>query len=151
MSHTGKIVAATFRRVWAPAGPAAARSAPAKAEVRIWRRVTTPERSRLRCPGVGLLTPTYPLFPEIARRWTETPLDPGRNFALDLAQLEVPAGTTLVVIVDPKNPNGGTFDMAPLPDLLRRHSITCFLVDEAFIDLGGQTAATLVEGHANSW
>lgn len=98
---------------------------------------------------VHLLTPTYALFPEIARRVTETPLLPERAFAFDLAQLEVPADTTLVVIVNPNNPNGGTFDMAPLPDLLTRHPATHFLVDEAFIDLGGRSVAPLVERHAN--
>jgi histidinol-phosphate aminotransferase len=98
---------------------------------------------------VHLLTPTYALFPEIARRVTETPLLPERAFAFDLAGLEVPPDTTLVVIVNPNNPNGGTFDMAPLHDLLRRHPATVFLVDEAFIDLGGQSVAPLVERHAN--
>ena len=98
---------------------------------------------------VHLLTPTYALFPEIARRWTETPLDPQQGFAFDLAKLEVPRGTTLVVIVNPNNPNGGTFDMTPLPDLLRRQPDTAFLVDEAFIDLGGRSVAPLVERHAN--
>jgi histidinol-phosphate aminotransferase len=80
---------------------------------------------------------------------TQTPLLPERTFAFDLAGLEVPPDTTLVVIVNPNNPNGGTFDMAPLPDLLRRYPATCFLVDEAFIDLGGQSVAALVERHAN--
>jgi histidinol-phosphate aminotransferase len=98
---------------------------------------------------VHLLTPTYALFPEIAQRYTETPLLPENDFAFDLAQLEIPAGTTLVVIVNPNNPNGGTFDMAPLPHLLRRHPTTFFLVDEAFIDLGGQSVVPLVERHPN--
>lgn len=98
---------------------------------------------------VHLLTPTYALFPEIARRVTQTLLLPERAFAFDLASLEVPPDTTLVVIVNPNNPNGGTFDMAPLPDLLRRHPATFFLVDEAFIDLGGRSVTPLVERHAN--
>jgi histidinol-phosphate aminotransferase len=98
---------------------------------------------------VHLLTPTYALFPEIARRWTETPLDPARGFVFDLGRLEVPPSTTLVVIVNPNNPNGGVFDMGPLPGLLRRHPGTFFLVDEAFIDLGGQSVASLVAGHRN--
>lgn len=96
-----------------------------------------------------LLTPTYPLFPEIARRYTETPLRPENNFAFDLAQLEIPAGTTLVVIVNPNNPTGGTFDMTPLPDLLRRYPDTRFLVDEAFIGLAGKTVVPLVPAHPN--
>ena len=98
---------------------------------------------------VHLLTPTYPLFPEIAGRYTETPLLPENDFAFDLAQLEVPPGTTLGVIVNPNNPNGGTFDMAPLPDLLRHHPDTRFLVDEAFIGLAGQSVAHLVPAHPN--
>jgi histidinol-phosphate aminotransferase len=36
---------------------------------------------------VHLLTPTYPLFPEIACRYTETRLDPARDFGFDLADL----------------------------------------------------------------
>jgi len=78
---------------------------------------------------VHLLTPTYVLFPEIARRYTETRLPADRDFAFDLGELAVPEGTTLVVIVNPNNPNGGIFDMAPLPDMLRRHPQTRFLVD----------------------
>jgi histidinol-phosphate aminotransferase len=98
---------------------------------------------------VHLLTPTYALFPEIAGRYTETRLLPENDFAFDLAQLEIPAGTTLAVIVNPNNPNGGTFDMAPLPDLLRRHPDTRFLVDEAFIGLAGQSVAPLVPASPN--
>jgi len=98
---------------------------------------------------VHLLTPTYVLFPEIAQRYTETRLLPENGFAFDLAQLEIPAGTTMAVIVNPNNPNGGTFDMAPLPDLLRRHPDTRFLVDEAFIGLAGQSVAHLVPAHPN--
>ncbi len=98
---------------------------------------------------VHLLTPTYALFPEIAGRYTETRLGPENGFAFDLTQLKIPAGTTLVVIVNPNNPNGGTFDMAPLPGLLRRHPHTHFLVDEAFIGLAGKPVAQLVPQHPN--
>jgi histidinol-phosphate aminotransferase len=98
---------------------------------------------------VHLLTPTYPLFPEIARRYTETRLEPERDFALDLAALEIPAGTTLVVLVNPNNPNGGVFDMRPLPELLRRYPTTRILVDEAFIDLAGASVVPLVPRHPN--
>ena len=98
---------------------------------------------------VHLLTPTYMLFPEIARRYTETRLLPEDDFAFDLAELAIPQGATLAVIVNPNNPNGGIFDMKPLPDLLRRHPKTYFLVDEAFIGLGGESVAHLVPEHAN--
>jgi histidinol-phosphate aminotransferase len=98
---------------------------------------------------VHLLTPTYSLFPEIAGNYTETQLLPEEDFGLDLDELEIPVGTTLVAIVNPNNPNGGTFDMAPLPGLLRRHTDVWFLVDEAFIDLGGSSVARLVPDHDN--
>ena len=99
--------------------------------------------------NVHLLTPTYPLFPEIARRSTETRLRPEDDFAFDLDRIEIPDGTTMVVIVNPNNPNGGVFDMRPLPGLLRRHPRVRFLVDEAFIGLAGDSVADLVPGHAN--
>jgi histidinol-phosphate aminotransferase len=98
---------------------------------------------------VHLLTPTYVLFPEIARHYTQTRLRPDDGFAYDLAQFQIPPGTTLAVIVNPNNPNGGTFDMAPLPDMLERHKNTRFLVDEAFIGLAGQSVAHLVPEYPN--
>jgi histidinol-phosphate aminotransferase len=98
---------------------------------------------------VHLLTPTYVLFPEIARRYTETRLRPEDDFACDLARLRIPPGTTLAVIVNPNNPTGTIFDMAPLPDLLKRHKDTPFLVDEAFIGLAGQSVAHLVPKYPN--
>jgi Histidinol-phosphate/aromatic aminotransferase and cobyric acid decarboxylase len=98
---------------------------------------------------VHLLTPTYVLFPEIAQRYTETRLRPEAGFAFDLAELDIPAGTTLAVIVNPNNPNGGSFDMAPLPGLLQRHRDTFFLVDEAFIGMAGQTVAHWVPHYPN--
>ncbi len=98
---------------------------------------------------VHLLTPTYPLFPEIAERYTETRLLAENDFAFDLTDLVIPDGTTLAVIVNPNNPNGGTFDMAPLPDLLDRHPETHFLVDEAFIGLAGHSVAHLVPQYSN--
>jgi histidinol-phosphate aminotransferase len=98
---------------------------------------------------VHLLTPTYPLFPEIAQRHTETRLHLEKSFAFDLAGLAIPKGTTLAVIVNPNNPNGGTFDMAPLPGLLERHPDTRFLIDESFIGLAGQSVARWVPAHAN--
>jgi histidinol-phosphate aminotransferase len=98
---------------------------------------------------VHLLTPTYVLFPEIAQRYTETRLPPEQGFAFDLRELAIPDGTTLAVIVNPNNPNGGIFDMAPLPELLRRHPHTRFLVDEAFIGLAGESVAHLVPQFPN--
>jgi histidinol-phosphate aminotransferase len=98
---------------------------------------------------VHLLTPTYPLFSEISEQYTETRLLPENDFAFDLAELELPAGTTLAVIVNPNNPNGGSFDMTPLPGLLRRYPQTHFVVDEAFIGLAGESVAHWVPDYPN--
>jgi histidinol-phosphate aminotransferase len=98
---------------------------------------------------VHLLTPTYVLFPEIAESYSETRLLPREHFAFDLAKLAIPPGTTLVAIVNPNNPNGGTFDMAPLPDLLARYPQTHFLVDEAFVGMAGRSVASWVPRHRN--
>jgi histidinol-phosphate aminotransferase len=98
---------------------------------------------------VHLLTPTYVLFPEIARRYTETRLSPDKDFAFNLSGWEIPDGTTLAVIVNPNNPNGGIFDMEPLPHLLRRSPNTYFLVDEAFIGLAGESVAHRVPEFPN--
>jgi len=98
---------------------------------------------------VHLLTPTYVLFPEIARQYTETRLPPENDFAFDLTELQIPERTTLAVIVNPNNPNWGIFDMSPLPELLCRHPKTRFLVDEAFIGLAGESVAHLVPKYPN--
>jgi len=98
---------------------------------------------------VHLLAPTYPLFPEIAERYTETRLRPEDAFDLDLATLDVPPETTLVVLVNPNNPNGGTFDVDPLPDLLEDHPETRFLVDEAFVEFAGESVVGLVPEYDN--
>jgi histidinol-phosphate aminotransferase len=98
---------------------------------------------------VHLLTPTYALFTEIARSYSETLLRPEEDFRFDLGRLEIAPGTTLVVIVNPNNPNGSTFDMASLPALLERHPDAFFLVDEAFIGLAGQSVAHWVPRYRN--
>jgi histidinol-phosphate aminotransferase len=51
--------------------------------------------------------------------------------------------------VNPNNPNGDIFDMEPLPELLRGHPQTRFLVDEAFIGVAGQSVAHLVPDYPN--
>jgi histidinol-phosphate aminotransferase len=98
---------------------------------------------------VHLLRPTYALFSEIAQHYTETRLSPEDGFAFDLEKLKLPKETTLVVIINPNNPNGGTFDMSPLPRLLTRYPDTWFLVDEAFIGVAGKSVVHLVSKYEN--
>jgi len=98
---------------------------------------------------VHLLTPTYPLFPEIADQYTETRLRPADDFRFDLRDLEIPDETTLAVVVNPNNPNGCALDMGALPDLLDANPETRFLVDEAFVDFVDGSVAHLVPAYDN--
>ncbi len=99
--------------------------------------------------NVHLITPTYDLFPEISRNYTETTLDPANDFRFDLNHLEIPFGTSLAVIVNPNNPNGLSFDVSRLPELLKGNPDTVFLVDEAFIGLSGESVINLVPEYHN--
>lgn len=47
------------------------------------------------------------------------------------------------------SPNGGVFDMQPLPDLLPRHPHTRLLVDEAFTGMAGESVAHLAPRYPN--
>lgn len=96
-----------------------------------------------------LLTPTYPLFPEIAETYTETELHPENGFQYDLRDLEIPAATSITVVVNPNNPTGRSFDLDPLPELLTNHPETTFLVDEAFVDFIDDSAVALVPEYDN--
>lgn len=98
---------------------------------------------------VHLLTPTYALFPEIAKSFTETQLSPADDFRFDLGTLSIPNNTTMVVIVNPNNPNGEIFDMSALPAMLEKHPDVKFLVDEAFIGLAGDSVVDLVPRYTN--
>lgn len=98
---------------------------------------------------VHLMTPTYPLFPEIADQYTETRLRPEVDFRFDLSELEFPEATTLVVIVNPNNPNGLSFELGALFDLLEANPDTRFLVDEAFVDFIDGSVAHLVPEYDN--
>lgn len=96
-----------------------------------------------------LLTPTYPLFKEIAEQYTETRLRPENDFQFDLRELDVPDDTTLVVIVNPNNPNGCGFELEPLLDVVEANPETDFLIDEAFVDFIEASAAPLVPDYEN--
>ncbi|WP_225336152.1 pyridoxal phosphate-dependent aminotransferase [Halomicrobium urmianum] len=98
---------------------------------------------------VHLLTPTYPLFPEIADQYTETRLHPEADFQFDLSELEIPDETSLAVVVNPNNPNGSAVGMDALPEILKANPETWFLVDEAFVDFVDETVAHLVPEYDN--
>jgi len=93
--------------------------------------------------------PTYYLFEEIAGEKTYTVLDEKENFSFDMKDLAIPADTTLAVIVTPNNPNGAIFDIKDNIPVVESHSKTLFLIDEAFIEFGGVSAADLICEYQN--
>jgi histidinol-phosphate aminotransferase len=98
---------------------------------------------------VHLLSPTYYLFEEIAGKKTHTFLDEDEGFLFNMKRLAIPAGTTLAVIVSPNNPTGAVFDIKDNISLIERHRQTKFLIDEAFIEFGGRSAADLALEYEN--
>jgi histidinol-phosphate aminotransferase len=98
---------------------------------------------------VHLISPSYSLFEEIAEKKTHTFLNEKEDFLFDIKKLEMPNDTTLAVIVNPNNPNGTIFNIKDNISLIKRHSQTMFLIDEAFIELGGEPATDLIFKYKN--
>jgi histidinol-phosphate aminotransferase len=98
---------------------------------------------------VHMFFPTYYLFEEIAGEKTYTFLDEKENFSFEMKNFVVPDDTTLAVIVTPNNPNGAIFDIKDNIAVVERHPKTLFLIDEAFIEFGGASAADLVCEYQN--
>jgi histidinol-phosphate aminotransferase len=98
---------------------------------------------------VHLISPTYYLFEEIGERKTHTLLDESKDFLYDITELEFSDDTSMVVIVNPNNPTGTQFNIKENTDLIKRHPRTIFLVDEAFIEFGGESAADLIFKYDN--
>ena len=98
---------------------------------------------------VHLISPTYYLFEEIGGEKTHTLLTEEEDFQMNIKRLEIPDSTTLAVIVNPNNPNGALFDIMNNTSIIERHPDTFFLIDEAFIEFGGITAAPLITKYNN--
>ncbi len=98
---------------------------------------------------VHLVAPTFALFEEIGGAKTHTYLDESQGFRFDPRTLEIPAGTTLSIIVNPNNPNGLPMELSDNVALIQQHPETLFLVDEAFIEFGGRSVTELVPSYSN--
>jgi histidinol-phosphate aminotransferase len=98
---------------------------------------------------VHLISPTYYLFEEIGGQKTHTTLNENEDFLYDIKKLTIPEGTTLSVVVNPNNPNGAVLNIKDNLSLIESHPDTMFLIDEAFIEFGGGTAADLISKYKN--
>ncbi|MEW6739911.1 MAG: pyridoxal phosphate-dependent aminotransferase [Nitrospirota bacterium] len=98
---------------------------------------------------VHLISPTYYLFEEIAENKTYTFLDEKEDFLFDMKKLEIPKDTTLAVIVNLNNPTGTIFDIKENLGIIETHPDAMFLIDEAFIEFGGEPATDLIFAYKN--
>jgi histidinol-phosphate aminotransferase len=98
---------------------------------------------------VHMFSPTYCLFEEIAGERTHISLDEERGFLFDMKQFEIPSDTTLAVIVNPNNPTGAVFDIKENVLVIEKSPHVMFLIDEAFIEFGGEAATNLALKYEN--
>lgn len=98
---------------------------------------------------VHLISPTYYIFEEIAKKKTYTTLSEKAGFEFDMKNLEIPKDTTLAVVINPNNPNGGIFDIKDNLDVVKKNPNTLFLIDEAFIEFGGKSSVDLIFDYNN--
>lgn len=106
----------------------------------------------------GLLKQELPvLFPDITYSFypvycglydvpfQQVPLN--ENFAINLADYPQPNGG--IIFPNPNAPTGMPLPLAEIESLLKRNSESVVVVDEAYIDFGGETAIALVGKYPN--
>ena len=98
---------------------------------------------------VHMFSPTYYLFDEIAGESTRIFLDEEKGFLFDMKGYKIPSDATLAVIVNPNNPTGAVFDIKENVSAIKKYPRTMFLIDEAFIEFGGEAATDLALQHEN--
>ncbi len=92
---------------------------------------------------------TYSFYPVYCRLYgvahRTVPLD--AHFALRVADYAPPNGG--IVIANPNAPTGRALPLADIEALLAANPDSVVVVDEAYIDFGGESAVTLVNRHPN--
>lgn len=108
-----------------------------------------------RQPGEPLLFPdiSYSFYRVYAQAYAiEAELQPlDANFRIDVPALAERAGRPCagIVLANPNAPTGIGLDLAAIKTLLRACPSRVVLVDEAYVDFGGESALTLVADHSN--
>jgi histidinol-phosphate aminotransferase len=103
-------------------------------------------------PAVVIPTPAFGMYRFLARiagaRPVEVPRRP--NFDLDVVAIRhavQESGARLIFLTHPNNPTGNPLNRAELDALLALDALV--VVDEAYIEFGGQTVVPLIEQHPN--
>ncbi len=72
------------------------------------------------------------------------------DFGIDVRDYARPAGTVGgVVLANPNAPTGIALPLADIEALLHQHPDRVVLVDEAYVDFGGESAVSLIDRHPN--
>jgi histidinol-phosphate aminotransferase len=88
----------------------------------------------------------YPVWAQLFGLAFETvPLDDGMRVRVEDYRRE--AGS--IVIANPNAPTGIALSRAEIAQLLEEHPDIPVLIDEAYVDFGGESAVPLIAGHAN--
>lgn len=102
-------------------------------------------------PSIAILSPTFGMYSFLARisrvQPVEVPRGPNFEVVIEPVRAAVEAGARAVFLASPNNPTGN-------PLTLREAELLCALdalivVDEAYIEFGGETVVPLIAGHPN--
>ena len=94
---------------------------------------------------------TYSFYPGVGRGVPASPLRPCRWTRLCAVRawtpIDRPAGA--IILANPNAPTGAALSRAEIEALLAAHSDIPVLIDEAYVDFGGETAIPLIANHPN--
>ncbi len=92
---------------------------------------------------------TYSFYPVYCRlfgiKYQTFPLT--ANFKIDIDS--VPAGSGGIVLANPNAPTGISLDIGDIQSILQNNPDVVVLIDEAYIDFGGETAIPLIKDYPN--
>ncbi|WP_439528202.1 histidinol-phosphate transaminase [Pannonibacter sp.] len=92
---------------------------------------------------------TYSFYKTYARLFDitveEIPLD--ANFRVDVSDYNCPCGA--IILSNPNAPTGTALPLEEIEKLVSGHPDQAVLIDEAYVDFGAETAASLVPRHEN--
>lgn len=101
--------------------------------------------------SVAIATPTFGMYRFLAKISRAVPIEVPRrpNFDLDVVALRhaVHAGAGIVFLTSPNNPTGNPVNLSELEALCSLDAL--IVVDEAYVEFGGQSVVPLIAGHPN--
>jgi histidinol-phosphate aminotransferase len=106
-------------------------------------------RCYVRNPGAGDTVPSYSLYPVVAGMSGQALIDIPftRSMNLDVAAI-VAANATVFFLTSPNAPTGVAFPLSDIEAILQGID-GLLVVDEAYVDFGGESAITLLEDYEN--